>query len=480
MHSSCLQYCIDLPLEKEVLTETVEKAKDWALMHGISMRSKEHFTKDNVQIAPFLLLPTSFPKQEFEKAIQVQKILNKLMHIVAHDYDFLKKTLASTIAVDEFSAKLFHIYETVHAEGLAQDISIGLLRSDYMLHGIEDSKIKQIELNTIASSFAGIATRVTQFHRYILTELEHSDKLINVPENNAVSGLCAGLIEAWKLYNNEKAVILFVVENVTHNICDQRFHEFEIRRQNPKIRIIRKNLTEIISQAQLGPDKELIIGNNVISVVYFRSGYTPNDYPTEREWSARLLIERSRAMKCPTIHYHLAGTKKVQQALAQPGALDHFIKDGSIARQVQEIFTGLYSLDFNEYGDQAIDMALAEPRKFVLKPQREGGGNNVYDENIRTQLNSMKESKERTAWILMDRIYPPLQKNYIIRPGDMNNCEVQDFTCELGIYGIIIGNAKEIKVNKQVGHVLRTKPATATEGGVVMGIGALDSPYLVI
>lgn len=42
------------------------------------------------------------------------------MHNVAHDTDFLKETLASTIAVDEFTAKLYKIFETVFAEGISQ------------------------------------------------------------------------------------------------------------------------------------------------------------------------------------------------------------------------------------------------------------------------------------------------------------------------------------------------------------------------
>lgn len=59
--------------------------------------------------------------------------------------------------------------------------------------------------------------------------------------------------------------------------------------------------------------------DTVITVVYFRAGYEPGHYPSEKEWDARYLIEKSGAIKCPSIHYHLAGTKKVQQALAKPG-----------------------------------------------------------------------------------------------------------------------------------------------------------------
>ena len=36
-------------------------------------------------------------------------------------------------------------------------------------------------------------------------------------------------MEAWRLYNAPKAIILFIIEDVTFNICDQKFHEFEVR-----------------------------------------------------------------------------------------------------------------------------------------------------------------------------------------------------------------------------------------------------------
>jgi len=48
-------------------------------------------------------------------------------------------------------------------------------------------------------------------------------------------------------------------------------------------------------------------------VVYFRAGYDPSCYHGHREWEARLLVERSMAIKCPSVHYHLSGTKKVSE-----------------------------------------------------------------------------------------------------------------------------------------------------------------------
>merc|ERR1712130_511311 len=102
---------------------------------------------------------------------------------------------------------------------------------------------------------------------------------------------------------------MFLVEDVTYNICDQKFHEFEIRRQCPDVFVIKE-------------DKTLWIDGNEVGVIYMRCGYHPDQYPTEKEWEARLMMERSLAIKSPSIHYHLAGTKKVQQELAKPGQVE--------------------------------------------------------------------------------------------------------------------------------------------------------------
>ena len=67
-------------------------------------------------------------------------------------------------------------------------------------------------------------------------------------------------------------------------------------------------------QGTLGAGGQLLLGSTPVAVAYFRAGYTPDDYPTEVEWEARLLIERSDAYACPSAAYQLAGAKKVQQA----------------------------------------------------------------------------------------------------------------------------------------------------------------------
>ncbi|KXJ68522.1 hypothetical protein RP20_CCG002897 [Aedes albopictus] len=486
-----LQSCIPLPIEEDRLLDIVEKAKDWAIMHGAAMRSKANFSPDALQFAPFILTPSSFPRKEFEKAVELQVTLNELMHCVAHDDEFLKETLQNTIQVDAFTGSLFKIYETVLKEGIAQPISLGLLRSDLMLETRCENSCKvrcarakpyccwkQVEINSIASGFGHLGPASKAIQSYILKELGYADRLVDLPENHALSGLCDGMVEAWKIQNNPSAAIMFVIEDITYNICDQRFHEFYIRETYPHIAVIRRTLTQIFEQGKLGPNGELLIGDVPVTVIYFRAGYEPGHYHGSNEWAARLLMERSMAIKCPSIHYHLAGTKKVQQALAKPEILKRFIADAAKIDSIKDIFTGLYSLDKGEEGEQAVKLALSNPERYVLKPQREGGGNNVYGSDIPGALEKMNED-ERSAWILMERIFPPLSRGYMVRPGGKMPPGIVDLVSELGIFGAIIGTKDKILYNKQVGHMLRTKLSSANEGGVAAGLGALDSPYLI-
>ena len=108
------------------------------------------------------------------------------------------------------------------------------------------------------------------FVRYVVAEAGHREILkdvsifliiptfevhFKIPENGALEGLAGAMVEAWRIYNKPKSVIMFLIEDVTYNICDQKFHEFEIRRQCPDVFVIRKTLTEI---AERGVMKEVV------------------------------------------------------------------------------------------------------------------------------------------------------------------------------------------------------------------------------
>lgn len=464
---------IEIPKDEESFAEVVAKAKDYALMHGAGIRARDPFNPDALQFVPFVLTPSPFPRTEFQRVVELQTTWNELMHAVAYDDEFLRSTLASTVKVDDFTARLFELY--LSSKPKKDSISLALIRSDYLPHTLAGNALKQVEINTIASSFGGLTPILRRVHQYVLGELEQHVKAVNLPVNNSLTGLADGLARAWEMYSAKSAVILFVVEEVTHNICDQRFLEYEIRKAG--IRVIRKTLGEIQMEGDLSKDGELLVEGNLVSVVYFRAGYDASHYPSAGEWKARALIEKSAAIKCPNINYHLAGTKKVQQVLARPGTLRRFLKDETKIAAISSVCTGLYSLDKDDNCEEAIALALAAPDRFVLKPQREGGGHNIYGQDIPKTLKALSDD-ERSAYILMDRIVPPLSRGYILRPGEKLPNKPADLISELGIFGVVISTKEKMLYSAQVGHILRTKLAASNETGVNAGLGVLDSPYL--
>jgi hypothetical protein len=82
-----------------------------------------------------------------------------------------------------------------------------------------------------------------------------------------------------------------------------------------------------------------------VAIIYQRTGYKPSDFEGDADWKTRLMIERSRAIVCPNIGYHLAGTKKVQQVFAQPGVVERFIDDKDAVKRIRLTFADQYSLE---------------------------------------------------------------------------------------------------------------------------------------
>lgn len=293
------------------------------------------------------------------------------------------------------------------------------------------------------------------------------------------------------------------------------------------VRVVRATFAELATQASLsGHSRKLVlkIASHAspveISVVYFRAGYGPADYPSSKAWETRLLLERSLAIKCPTIALQLAGAKKVQQVLSEPGVLEYFLLDPSRTSggqtftaddiaSLRRSFTALHPLDDSELGQQAYALALEKPEGFVLKPQREGGGNNIYRTDIPPALRAMDERdkarpkgapREREGYILMSLIQPPPGVgNLLLRAGAADGSApgarlAADVVSELGIYGTALfsaapdGGAGNTPVKSQAlkmvhegagGYLLRTKGRESDEGGVAVGFSVIDSPVLV-
>jgi glutathione synthetase len=361
--------------------------------------------------------------------------------------------------------------------------------------------IKQVEFNTIASSFGGLSSKVSALHRYLQSidayPLDENSEIKegSLTQSNSVPLLAAGLAAAHKAYGPSKdgrpLCVFFLIQDPERNVFDQRHLEYELFSTH-NVRVFRLSFHQILDHTKLATDRTLLYQppqmpdtTYEVTTVYFRAGYSPDEYSGSRDWSTRLHIERSRAIKCPSVLTQLAGCKKIQQVLATPQSphLARFLPNKSEAARVKRTFAPIYPMDVSEAGKEARKLAQNpdSASHYVLKPQREGGGNNIYRKAIPEFLKATPET-HWPAHILMEMIEPPAQKNVILRNGEL---QAGGVICELGIYGVCLwkngrGSEKsEILENWEAGYLLRTKGDQSEEGGVAAGFGAVDSCFLI-
>ncbi|XP_015280725.1 PREDICTED: glutathione synthetase [Gekko japonicus] len=447
-------------------------AVDAALLEGVLMRTKDDpNASDVVNYAPFTLLPSVVPSGLLEQAYSVQQDFNLLVDEVSQNTEFLESTLASTVKVDNFTAQLFKIYKQVLKEGVAQSVVLGINRSDYMFdHGADSTPaLKQVEINTIAASFGGLASRTAAVHRHVLNVLGKSKEASKLLTNNPSKGISMGIAKAWELYGSDRAVVMFLVEETQRNIFDQRCVENELWKRN--IRVIRRRFKDVFEKASLDNDKRLHIDGEEVAVVYYREGYVPKSY------------NKQGALPLSHSPYQiiLDGSSSSWSNLYSrkfPRTLERLLpnKPEAVAR-MRATFTGLYSLEMDEEGNKMVAMAIADPERFVLKPQREGGGNNLYGAELKQVLEKIKDSPERTSYILMDKIKPLPALNYLLRAH--SPLKISECVSELGIFGVYVRQNQDLIMNKHAGHLLRTKAVEHADGGVAAGVAVLDTPYVI-
>eukprot|EP00929_Paragymnodinium_shiwhaense_P060622 TRINITY_DN30266_c0_g2_i1.p1 TRINITY_DN30266_c0_g2~~TRINITY_DN30266_c0_g2_i1.p1 ORF type:complete len:513 (+),score=86.67 TRINITY_DN30266_c0_g2_i1:113-1651(+) len=490
----------------EVQQAIFTPALHWAMTHGLTYADKN--PGDDTSRAtqcPLSLLPLRIPRKAFEEAVAWSPGWGTLVDAVSRDLDWLYSTLEVAAQADPFTKKLIECCKAVQADpaGLRQNVYLGIHRSDYMMHEPEgtkpsDARFLQVELNTIASSFGALSSRTGDLHRFLfkryargsgkvagtLREKHRLESVDNVehylPPNPTLDKIPGAMATAFEIYSKAtpaavNAVVVFVVQEVERNYADQRFLEHYLF-EDHGIPVLRKTLREIYDETSLDAQTGRLrfADGHEIAVAYFRAGYTPEDYISELEWEARLRLEKSLAIKCPSVAYQLVGAKKVQQALARPGAVERFV-DKETATKLRKSFAGLWGLGPGEDDGEIVRQAQAAPAKYVMKPQREGGGNNIYGEDIASTLSKLS-LQERGAYILMQRIEPQPQEAILTRMGTATHAPALS---EFGFYNVYVGDGRTVYKNEHAGHLVRTKAEGVDEGGVASGYAVLNSPFLV-
>lgn len=416
----------------------------YCLSSGLLLASLDspgkHLHAVAVRHVPIACEPTPFPSESFKKALSYAPMFSQLVYrLLTSDKEVLLNTIRRVAEHDAFTQSLSKCIN------FGNRFEFGILRSDYMLDA-PSSSLKQVELNTIACSLFGLAHKVTRLH-----QMRHA----NVPDNNCLEVVCNAFRKAHQLYKEAyqaEAIILMIIQDGERNVFDQSSIVIALH----PIRAIRRTFSDL--KYSISPDGALQVDGMEVSVIYWRSAYMPDDYVDEKCWETRKALEHSRAIKCPTVLMQLVGMKKMQEVLYRHPEI--------VPSELLDCFARFY--------DPADIDGIKDYSRLVLKPQREGGGNNTYGASIAHKLDELRAHAD--AFVLMELIDAKRRSTRLLKQG-LIYANVETIS-ELGTYGTLLSIDGKIVTNEYAGYVLRTKPSEASEGGLVHGISVLDAPHL--
>ncbi|KAI6114503.1 glutathione synthase [Pisolithus sp. B1] len=447
--------------------------------------------------APISLLPSPIPRSLFEQTRQLHSSYNILFAQVAMDDDLLDKVTGAVVGVgkaDEFVGTLWRGRKAIRGEGTVQVLipsqSDRSLKSHYLLHtGEGDGKISLKQRAAAMHRYLNALTNYYGISPYLNSE--------NFPPYDTTARLAEGLAAALKAYGVPKylhILIPFVVYSNERKVFDQRWLEYELLEKH-SIRVARQTFEELAASVALNSDTRALrltvspalspSGSQStleVSTVYFRAGYAPSDCPPSTHYTTRVTLERNRAIHCPTISLRLAGGKKIQEFLSRPGVLKRFTRDANVqtvgtgTRDLRETWISMWSLDDPDLAvapsEYSLRRSINKPRgttlacalvdSLVLKPKREGGGNNTLP------------APDLEAWIALQLIISPRDLgSYLIRagatsgPNEDNKVVRSETVSESDIFGWLCFLAR---------RSVRTK---ALKGSVAAGFSVLDSVVLI-
>lgn len=472
--------------------------KDYLIIHGSMLKIVEYETESSVaaRAVGVSILPTPFPKQCYDEALELQQIFNELYARVAADPEWLYSVLGKLMEHDSLVSALWNVYLKAKEAGAMQNTICAVFRSDYMLNQPPDhasASLKQVEFNTFSCAGVSHAQRIANMHAHLARiRSPNPDPSTwpdpRLPQSQNIQSVVALLRAAHAKYTSthpttRPLAILMPVQPHNFNIADER--PLELGLWDHGIRCYRCEWRAALSRTILTDDRTLLftpalgVPEVEVSVIYYRAGYAAAEYRSTG-MQIRTRFELSRAIKCPDILTNITGFKAVQAALAKPGAVERFIS-AEKAEKVRKTFMHMQVLDSSPEGLEARTIAQ-DPElavQYVLKPNLEGGGHNVYRGAIPEFLQAWPEESWH-KYIIMRLIEAPPTTGTLMMPQDLYHGAI---VSELGVWGTCMwersGGDVVFEENKAAGWTFKSKPAEVDEMSVVKGYGCFDCPLLV-
>ena len=373
--------------EKNIPKNILQEIIMYLYTNGLIIKYKD----GGVNHIPIMLTPSPIPKNIYEKIVFYQIAFNKIINKLSNDQKFLEETLTPISENDNFVKRNLEISKKLVNYEHKQKIKLGIFRNDYLFDKNQNF-LFFTEYNTIASSMGTFSDKIKKFYSYFSQKYpeifkKYSEKEIPVEGFDNIEKFADSMHEAIKLafpQQYKESIIVFVIQKNETNIFDQYSLSDELYNKY-KIPSIRMTLEEIKAKCVQDENGNLTLNGQFISLFYFRASYTENDFPNEESWQGRELIELSTAIKVPDINTFLTTFKIFQYELSKPQILMHYCYSELIINDILRFFGGIYNIrDMSPDNIKELFSKIkAEPEKYILKPMKEGGGNNITGEKLK-------------------------------------------------------------------------------------------------
>ena len=426
------------------------------------------------ELFPVSLNSALLPRSSFDHLRALNKVQNHLWMKISSDPDFLLEQCKELEKDDEFVGNFISILRKVKESKTAQRAKCGITRNDFIVD--KSGQPLQVEFNLYASSLGPISEKHSNalFNIGLQNKDVTSHDLENYQTGENEDFLARAMEAAWRWYGKPKAVVV-LVSGKEKNVIDQFAAANKLA--NKGIKMLRYSFEEMDNLLELDSETGVAtVAGNEVALFYFRSGYMPNHYK-ENDWAVREKIELSKALKCPDVAQTLVNMKFFQYIINKSETWTRFGFDTKEFEDCRKLYCSI--LTFTDFDSDRTKMLKyinehGGVQNWVLKPQREGGANNIFGEEIEKVI-SESSDKELHSYILMAIINPSMRTGI---QCTWDKLDVRSVIDEIGLFHSFLTDGDKILEESVGGSLVRSKVQGTHEGGVAFGYSVINSVKL--
>ena len=424
-------------------------------------RKLDTFDHQHYSLYPLGLNRVVIPKKSYDYLRAISKEQNHLWMKLATDIDYLIENCEKVAKGEPFLQNLIEIAKKVRISKTAQTAKLCYSRNDFSRD--TNGQFLQIESNMWGCGFGPIEDGTERALKHIESQLLTPCPYPQSENSSQETEPClvGGLEAAWRYYGAPGAIIV-MVSSQHYNAIDMFAPAKMLAEKN--IPYMRYSFDEILDLMEFDEETGIfkILGKEV-AVFYYRDGYLPENY-TPETWKVREKMELSRAIKAPNISYQLANTKYAQHIMGKLELWEKLGYSEETFKEHSKFFPESHCLA--DFGNSIEKFSLFIEENggyssWVYKPQRDGGGHNLIDEDIKEFLSSAS-IEEAANYILQKRI------DMATRTGIQTNWTrfmVRPVNDEMGLFYSILSDKDKVIFEKEGGYVNWAKFTTEFEPG---------------